>query len=379
MPRLLRWLKALVSWIVVVWSIGLGVLALSVFGTRELYNWQSALLALGMLVSGLVPILAAFRAMRSRKSAAKWCLVAALPIFLLWLANASRYRLAGDIEFAVVVVSMWLLVPGLFWLVTFKFRWPELLQSGFRGWRRQVAVSGAVLAVAVCVLYGAVLLAFRRPRTVPYRCESTSVVTSPIESDHAMFLAHRLFPGHKPDTLADYYGFWRPLWSLAVVDHEYWGLPWWKPQIILLPNSYDGQFLVDATRDHELISGLIPLFIVRACGQSGELTRAEAQLRVLREGRPKSGIRIIGSILAGDRSQVPVAISGPQGEIRTTTDNSGVYDVSGLPAGRYRIRLDSSDPRAHRTDPECGGENGMLVPEGQVWGCGLVNYKPLQN
>ena len=376
MSSISRWLRILATWIVVLWSIGIGVLGLVLVGTGQIFNWRLMLAVTGTLICALIPICCVFWGVKSRRNAAQWSLGAAIPAFALRMADSTWYRLGNNAEFAALLIAMSLVMPGLFWLLTAKFCWPELLTNGFRGWRRRVAAAGAVFAIAACVFYGLVLLALRMPRLVPYSCGSTSVVTSAIEADHAMFLAHRLFRSHKPEQFADYYSFWRPLWSLAVVDHEYWGLPSWKPRVILFSGSYDGQFLVDATRDHGLISGLLPLYINRVCGQSGDVKRAEAQLRVLREGNPTNGVRIIGNVFGPRESHVEVIVSGPQGELRTFTDDTGVYDVGGLPAGRYRIRLNAVDSRYQQTDQGCITEDGKMVVNGQVWGCQLRYWNP---
>jgi hypothetical protein len=100
---------------------------------------------------------------------------------------------------------------------------------------------------------------------------------------------------------------------------------------------------------------------------------AEAQLRVLSEGPPKSGVRIIGSVY-GRNSGEDVVITGPSGVIHATTDRFGVFDEKGLPGGRYGIALASSDNPDHKPSIDCGGPEGMPLVEGQVWGCRPRKY-----
>jgi uncharacterized membrane protein len=329
-----------------------------------------------MLACGVIAILSAFWAMRSRRRAALWCLAGMVPTFFAWLADASMYSLWSDVALAAIAVSVSLLAPGIFWLVTYKFRWPEILQQGFWGWRRNLSLAGATFMILVAIMYGSLYCALRMPRSVPYRCSSTSVLTSPLSSDHVMFLAHPLFPHPRPNIIQDYFDVRWPLWTLAEVDHVYWGLPWWNHRIVAVGYlASQSQFLFDGERDNGLISGMIPLYNLRVCGQTAEEGRAEAQLRILREGSPKSGVRIIGRVNADNRSGIQVTISSPTGIVHATTDQFGVYDVKGLPAGLYRIQLNSTDERDHRTDYECGDKDGHQVSEGEVWGCRLYMYQ----
>jgi hypothetical protein len=180
---------------------------------------------------------------------------------MAWLADASRYSLGSDVALAAIAVSVSLLVPGLFWLVTYKFGWPEILQRGFSGWPRQVAVCAAAFVIAAFTVFGSLDWALRMPRSAPERCASTSVVTSALSSNHAMFLAHPLFSHPSPTVTRSYYPPWWPLWTLAVVDRAYWGLPWWNHKIVAVGYlSAQSQFLFDGERDNGLISSLVPLY-----------------------------------------------------------------------------------------------------------------------
>lgn len=384
-----RALQKVVSWLVIVWGIGVGVFIFSFAGARSIWGWKDLLRCLAVLLCGMISIVSAFWAMRSRKRAARWCLCAAIPVFFAWLAQANSSMIKEGAEEAATLVGVLLVAPGLFWLVTHKFRWPEPLGHTIVS---RLVVTTIALATAGLLFCETLAFMLRSYIPIPDRCDSTSVITSPLDSDHAMFLAHPLFRSHPPETVLDYYN---PFPGVLVIDHEYWGLPWWNHWIVAapLPRVFgNGQFLVEAYRHDGLLSRLIPIpiYLPRGgCGQSAKVANAEAQLRILREGRPKSGVRIIGEVegLSSDvkASGIEVVISGPNGETRATTDDSGVYDVNGLPPGRYRIHI-AYPPRAiaphtdllrYRPPTVCGGDEGMPVPEGQVWGCRLVKHGPL--
>jgi hypothetical protein len=396
-----RALQKVVSWVVVASGIGVGVFICSFAGARSIWGWEDLLRCLAVLLCGMVSIVSAFWAMRSRKRAARWYLFAAIPAFFSWLAQGHSYTMLQDTAQGATLVGVLLVTPGLFWLVTHKFRWPELLGHTVFSRLLLTALAVATAGIVFCETL-AVMLRSNIP--IPGRCDSTSVITSPLDSDHTMFLAHPLFPSHPPETVLDYYNpdYYNPFPGVLVVDHEYWGLPWWNHWIVAapLPRVFgNGQFLVEAERHDGLLSRLIPIpvYLPRGgCGQSGTVPHVQAQLRILREGKPKSGARIIGEVegidsdmrFSGEVAGAEVVISGPEGDTHAITDESGVYDVNGLPPGRYRVRIFSPNrAKTHDRDLSayldaeqegaCGGDEGMPVPEGQVWGCRLVKYHPM--
>src|SRR5579863_997075 len=92
-------------------------------------------------------------------------------------------------------------------------------------------------------------------------------------------------------------------------------------------------------------------YIEFRCGsRTAAVSDAEVDLRVLRDGPPRSGVRIIGRSLrlsSGGRYRpdagVTVKITGPEGEVSAISDRQGIYDVHGLSPGHYSVRSDSED------------------------------------
>jgi hypothetical protein len=103
--------------------------------------------------------------------------------------------------------------------------------------------------------------------------------------------------------------------------------------------------------------------------------RAAVDLRVLQDGPPSSGVRIIGRVYADTygtpASGAKVLITVPGGSISTTTDQQGIYDLVGLPAGRYSVRLEPgiATMYSHETEQD--------VKSGEVWGATLFD-RPAQ-
>jgi hypothetical protein len=245
--------------------------------------------------------------------------------------------------------------------------------------------SGFVTAAVIVVSLASIFFALEQAKSVPYTCADTSVLaeqprppfSTPSLSDQAMFVAHPVFVGR----MRSFGDVSRPIWTFAVVEKHYWGLPWWNRRLIPICGIFRGQqrFVFDGYPHQGLFTKFFPVLIARTCGHTGSFDKQEAQARVLREGIPPKGVRIIGT-LRRYSANIPitsakVVITGPQGESVVVTDDNGVYDVRDVPAGRYRIRTELPDPRGREQD-RCGGDEGKLVLEGHVSGCDLAWWEP---
>jgi hypothetical protein len=103
------------------------------------------------------------------------------------------------------------------------------------------------------------------------------------------------------------------------------------------------------------------------------LDRAVADLRVLDDGPSKPGVRVIGRVYwdsyadSAPACGVQVLITGPGGAVSVTTDQRGVYDRAGLPAGHYSVRLADEGLRDH-FNPGAEGD----ARSGEAWGASLI-------
>lgn len=154
-------------------------------------------------------------------------------------------------------------------------------------------------------------------------------------------------------------GYPRRYWALAVVQKGYWGLPWWDHKIVLLTlftRGGDGfhrrdTYFVDGNRWSSHVSRFLPVFEIH-CTRTSLLKYAEIDLRALRDGPPQNSVRIMGYTLWrtspstwGAAPGQKVGITGPSGEILATSDQQGIYDVTGLAPGSYYV---------HGTDVKAG-------------------------
>jgi len=153
----------------------------------------------------------------------------------------------------------------------------------------------------------------------------------------------------------------RRYWAVASVREHFWGLPWWDRRILILvmlnrgignPFPRGETDFIDGRRLPGSLTRFLPIFDT-FCTRTDAVANAEVDLRVLREGPPRNGVRILGRTvrLTGDRwDSVPsmkVEIWGPQSNILVTSDQQGVFDVNNLPAGYYEIGRPSADGNPH--------------------------------
>src|SRR3989442_12486009 len=106
---------------------------------------------------------------------------------------------------------------------------------------------------------------------------------------------------------------------------------------------------------------------------------SEVELRALRDGAPKNSVRIMGYTFRRTSTSgwkdVPgtsVGISGPAGEIIVTSDQRGLYDISGLPPGWYSVH--GMDPKegpywAHAI---CTWDGSQSLKSGDIRECGVT-------
>jgi hypothetical protein len=86
-------------------------------------------------------------------------------------------------------------------------------------------------------------------------------------------------------------------------------------------------------------------------------------------------VRVIGRAVRSDnyREVIPgvrVIITGPEGSVTTATDQEGIYDVTGLPPGSYKVRADVYRERLQEY-PSCRERGGLDLKPGDVSGCTL--------
>jgi len=244
-----------------------------------------------------------------------------------------------------------LIIPGAFWYVTGRSGWPVLVSK-----RISVTTTSAVL---LCLLITTVAGAAALDLRIIWSGEchySPEPFTAQLGPQQAVFVA-RILGARKLWGPYDSHWSpgWRRYWLPASVQKQFWGLPWWDRKfVILLMSGRGGEAapprgeidFVDGRRLPGSLTRFLPIYET-FCTRTGPLADSEIDMRVLRDGPPQSGVRILGRTarLTGDYpnyrwEKMPstnVEIRGPEGLTTVESDPYGTYDVRGLAPGYYEI------------------------------------------
>ncbi len=359
-----------VSWFVIVLGLLLGTASVGmmdrcpVFEAFDPFQWSRAAF---FALLGFVSLIASILAIRSRRQAAILFL-GAIPLMFAFTALLAHHAQSGETDSLLKVILVFLAIslpfaiPGVFWLVTWLSEWPPLFPS-----RRAHAVVGSSLFV-FCITAG-LLLSLDGPFPDD-ECPRGGPYTVTQQPGHVAFTAKVIFVGRPIE-----YPFSE--WSLVRVERRFWGLAAWAPGYVIVrypvKKGETGEYFVDGRWSPGLFKHFLPVVEPYPCCHTEHLDRAQVDLRALRDGPPKSGVRIIGRVyfgMYGDNKPangVKVQIIGPGGIVSTTTDQQGIYDVVNLPPGHYKIQIESECLRerfAYRG--ECD------LKTGDVWGATLT-------
>lgn len=385
MPGPKPWLRVIADWLVIAAGMLLGVLALSVTASRAGHqvDW---LLAAGVAIPGFLLILGtAVAVLYSRKLGAMVCFVGAAVADAL-LVLPSAFVFTGGLPWSeTLTYSLAVLlpacIPGAYWLITSRHGCPPVAGVPSRTVGRTLIEVGAFLiTLYLLVGVGTIVVMGQYEPLGDYICLPTPLsVRQPSRTD-AEFVAKVIFVG-LPYRRAN--GKTYSTWAAASVQKEFWGLPWWDKRIVVLTFSgfANGEtYFIDGWRGGGFLTLGVPVVQLKLCG-SKRISDAAVELRVLQDGPPKNGIRIIGRVVSDYPDLHPklvpgvrVLITGPNGTTATTTDREGIYDVQGLPPGSYTIRATALDETNHLF-PSCDSREGAHLVAGEVWGCTLSYWK----
>jgi hypothetical protein len=328
-------------WLAVALELLLGLLILVLLGTTELY----ALVPLEVtatVVLGLAPVLAACMATRNPRSASRVALcVTPSAVFLNRLPLYSFY-----FPLRLIVAMMTTLVPGLFWLIAARRNWPLPLSRELFP-RRPFLRLLAVISLMLIVLAGSVVLSLTLPWWPPIGdCNGGPLLDENGKTEGIDFTATILLVG--PETHHGY-----SLFSVARVDQRFSDSIWRVPNVVILRDFFHStdrgeHFFVEGKRSRAPFTRFLPVVERVECGHSKRASSAVAELRTLHDGAPRNGVRVIGAVFTSWRKPQPssgieVLIKGPSGATTVVTDDAGVYDIVGLPFGRYTVELSTKD------------------------------------
>jgi hypothetical protein len=259
---------------------------------------------------------------------------------------------------------------ALFWLGTHKLGWPSLLPPQSLTARGRVlkilTICLVVFCLDICLTFA---LSALGSSLNSGDCMGTALFTQPRSKNHAVFTARVIFAGRSLHELlpgSDFRTMGAPDknigdWAIGAVQEKFWGLPSWWPHLVLLTDYVywkGSTYFIDGSRENGFLTRMLPIVGARVnCGRSRLAQDAIVDLRAIREGPPTSGTRLIGYVrkpeIFSSIFKVPVpysfqpgariTVAGPLGTKTITTDESGIYQVDGLPAGDYTVELSVPD------------------------------------
>jgi hypothetical protein len=367
-------LQRLCDWLVISLGAVAGFFALIRVGVSVEFGSVSSTTFSAAFV-GLVLLCASLAGIRNRKLAAVLFL-AASPVagLFAWWPDSAPWRESLLVTLVLLAVFVG---PGIFWLATRRIGWPPVWNAcGVSLPRRIAAVVGTVFLLYLVVSAGVISVIVRLQAIGDCSGYDPPFVKQRFPTQ-AVFVANVIYLGYPRGYVA---GHKASDWAVARVQRGFWGLPWWNSSFVLLTQYlFEGgeQYFVDGQRRAGLLTLGLPIVEFGTCSRSGRVGNAEVELRVLQDGPPKNGVRIIGRAMRRTHAPnyreetapgVNVIIAGPAGSVTTTTDLHGIYDVKGLPPGRYSIHTNSYSQNWHGY-PSCGLQENPALRSGDVWGC----------
>ena len=373
MPPRSKLLQRLCDWLVVSLGAFAGIFVLIRVGVSiEFGNVSPVIFSVAFV--GFVLLFASLIAIPIRKLAAVLFLAASplAALFAWWPDSALRESLIVALILVAVFVGL-----GGFWLSTHRLDWPPLWDVSGASLGRRILAVGFTVCLLYLIISAGVISTLVRLQSIGDCSGYDPPFVKQRFPTQAVFVAKVICLGYPRGDVA---GHKASGWAVARVQRGFWGLPWWNSSFVLLTQYlFEGgeEDFVDGQLRGGLLTLGLPIVEFGTCSRSGRLSNAEVELRVLQNGPPKSGVRIIGRAMR--RTHAPnyreetaqginVLITGPAGSVTATTDQHGIYDVTGLPPGRYSIRTDiySENWRGY---PSCGLPENPTLASGDVWGC----------
>jgi hypothetical protein len=293
--RILR----IVGWLVVLQSVLLGTLVIAVVGGTAV-GVRTYVAVFTCVVAGLIPIVAGLTATCSPRTAARMNLcVAPLTPFLMVLFS---WEFGGFLQ-SIAVFSGAILIPGCLWHAAVRHSWPSPLSSSFFSSHRAAAMISAV-GVSCLSLAAAFVWSLSLPWWFPLGdCIGFPVIDANGRSNGIDFTASILFIG--PKTFRG-----NSLWSIARVEERFSDSLPGPTGIVFLrgnfkPSDVSDQYFVEGMQSVGALTRFLPVIERMDCGHTGTRERAAAVLRALREGAPKTGVRLIGRVYADKARRRP--------------------------------------------------------------------------
>ncbi len=350
-------------------------------------RWLDWLPTLRLLLIGVLSLASTSVALRHRNRLAFvfQAVVVLLGIWFAWLNFLSKpeQRLpyfSTEMHGGFVPAVCLLIVPGAFWYITGRCGWPAIVSKPIS----MLSKAAVLLCLLVLTVAGALAIDFRAiwSGECHHDVQPFAEQQSP---QQAVFIARVIGSGLLWGRNQKMPGP-RRYWALAAVQKRFWGLPWWDRRIVVLtmftrgvgdPFPHDETDFVDGRRLPGSLTRFLPI-CETFCTRTNSVADAEVDLRVLHDGPHQKGVRILGRTvrLTADSHwetmpATKVEIQGPSGKLILTSDDQGIYDITGLPPGYYEVsRQPVEDVRTTWRDTAC---RWMHVESGDVHDCTVVN------
>jgi len=355
--------KSILDWLVITAGMAIGVAALALLGAHEVYRWSPVLvvLATSLALCGAGPVSASMLALRRRRAAgiAYFSFGTGMVVLVTITEVAlspNRPRQTG--LYAVALPSV-LIAFGLYWFYTAKSGWPPVSR-----WNNGATIATFSFLVLTISTLGAISLAVRRPLIGD--CGESRIFARPTSARHAAFIVHVVHAGPL-------------LGAIGIVQQEFWGLPLHSKMVFMKWGKTGETYFVSAWRGYGVLTRFLPVFSGHCAEDWRNVNDAQLELRLMRDGPPSHGVRIIGRVLkasdvGGWFTELPtpgvgVLISGPSGSVIVKTDQYGIYDANGLLPGDYEVRLEGTPASLRR---KCREAYVSHLQVGDIGGCELV-------
>lgn len=354
--------KKALDWTAIVVGGLVGVLALARFGSdpisssgidEEGFSFLEAL-----SLAALVQFVAAICALVNKRQIAAVVLLASGPVFVAWAIGFRRSSVFRPYDSRWYYAFAWLAVLcavlGGYWLFTARRQWPAVLTRPLPVRVRAFVVCVALILIGVSDLAITFVDALRPWPPSSIDCGVPGVFSQSTFVRDTAFTAHVIRVGHQIKASDRWVGYW----ALVTVQEQFTG--WRLPRLAILTEGVlrDGDdYFVDGRRPQGLLTRFLPIVEIGICNRTAFLSGAGIPLRLLRSSFPENDVRIIGRVdrwletpplllyrplkyelVAGAQA----VITGPAGTTIATTDKDGIYDVGGLPPGKYSVRLQSN-------------------------------------
>ena len=333
----------LVSWAFVLESALLSMVVFAMVAGADITR-ASAIIA--SIAAGAILLGAGLAATGKPKVASRINLWAVPITPVLYLLLNFELRSLGSF----VVLCGAVAIPGFFWFFAARRNWPAPISKGFLS-RRPGLTAGLGAGVLVTLVVGAFSCSLALPWWSFGDCGGRPLLDERGVPRDIDFTARVLLVG--PRTFLG-----KSLWSIARVEQRFSSPR--LPNIVILrgffePGDKSVSYFIEGNRSQGALFRFLPIMEPVPCGRTQPAKDAEVAFRILHDGPPKTGVRLIGRVYE-EKSKRPVprvgiSIEGPPGTIFSVTDMQGVYDLNGLPAGRYTVGMRVQDaqgrPMAH--------------------------------